>query len=196
MNMKRILTRVGLRIFPILLFFCIRSRALADMAWEPAPGTESLSPLRVLRIISICIIGVVWLLAKGRMLKCYDGSGWNILIPFYGRYLEYKYYWGAEYYLLNFSVCFLSLCLGWLLILDHGEIVVFAGAAAWVVITVLMRMKTLEAFGQKKFLCLLEFLGLGFVLDCICALACIRNEKEKKQKEKQALQQEKIDNWE
>ena len=197
MNMKRILTRVGLRIFPILLFFCIRSRAYADMAWEPAPGTESISPLRVIRIILICIIGVVWLLAKIRMLKSYDGSGLGILVPFYGRFQEYKYYWDEKYYHINFLVsAFFFVMMAFLPDLDIRVILMYAWLAVWVVITVLMRMKTMEAFGQKKLLGLLELLGLGFVLDCICALACIRNEKEKKQKEKQALQQEKIDNWE
>ncbi len=60
----------------------------------------------------------------------------------------------------------------------YANIIFYAGISCWIVITILMRIKTLEAFGQKKFLVLLELLGLGFVLDCLCALACIRNESE------------------
>ncbi len=191
-NTRKILKRLWLRILPILLIFITRSRVLADMAWDPPPDPDSAgdSSVWLIRVILICVIASVWLFAKARMLKHYHWSGWDILIPFYGRYLEYKYYWDWIYYWVSTAV--------WIYILivlvavwgKYKEILMIAGLLAWVVITVLMRMKTMEAFGQKKLLGLLELLGLGFVLDCICALACRRIEAEWELKRKLVQQQE------
>ena len=176
--MRKIRKRPVIRILPILLIF-IRSRALADMAWEPSPGPESADTnlTWLFWITLISVFGLIWLFAKARMLKSYDEyrSGWQIIIPFHGRYLEYKYYWDIKYYWINFGVMFLAFVLtiaAW-----H---VIYTPLAVWVVITIRMRMKTLEAFGQNKFLVLLEFLGLGIVLDCICALASRRIEEDSK----------------
>ena len=60
----------------------------------------------------------------------------------------------------------------------------YAGLSVWIVITVLMRMKTMEAFGLNKFLGLLELLGMCIVLDFFCVRASIRAEAESKQKTK------------
>ncbi len=98
---KRKLKRPALRFLPIFFLFATQSRALADLAWDPSPGfdREDISPRMLLLIILICIIGLVWLLAKAKMLKHYDrGSGWRIIVPFHGRYLEYKNYWDEKYY--------------------------------------------------------------------------------------------------
>lgn len=178
--MRRILKRPVLRILPILLFFVIRSAALADMAWYPPPDPDSagMSSRQTILIIIACIIGPLWLFAKGRMLKRYDGDGWRVVIPFCGRYLEYKYYWHEKYYWINMGV--------WIDILivlaavwgKCKEILMLAGLLIWAVITVLMRMKTMETFGYKKFLGLLELLGLGFLLDCLCAFAADRSKRE------------------
>lgn len=199
--MRRILKRLGFRILPVLYFFVIRSHALADMAWDPAPGQNSAEGFssRLILIMFLCIIGPVWLYAKAVMLKHFDGTGWRILIPLYGRYLEYRYYWDTGYFLINIIIIWAFIA---------SVIVGFFTAAAfpgffilvpevllicWVMITVRMRMKTMEAFGQNKLLGLLELLGLGFVLDCFCAITCLRMDEEKKLKEKQAQQQAKTD---
>lgn len=181
----RILKRTGLLILSILLFFIPRSRALADMAWEPAPGSEgaAISPRHLMLIFLICIIGSVWLWAKARMLNSCGGNGWDVLIPFCGRYQEYKYYWGGEYYFINFVVLFFTFVLAiFSLRYEIFRILMYAGLLVWGMITVLMRMKTMEAFGLNKFLGLLELLGLCIVLDLLCAYSSIRAETERNQK--------------
>ena len=163
MDMSRIMKRPVIRILPILLFFVIRLRAFADLAWEPAPGPESadVKLQRLIRIIFICVIALVWFYAKARMLKRYDGyrSGWRVIIPFYGRYLEYKYNWDTKYYWICFGVLFLGFVLA-----GKAVHVMYVPLLVWGGITVRMRMKTMEAFGHNEFLGLLELLGL-----CYCA---------------------------
>lgn len=178
MDMSRIMKRPVIRILPILLFFVIRSRAFADLAWEPAPGPETadVKLQRLIRIIFICVIALVWFYAKARMLKRYDRyrSGWRVVIPFHGRYLEYKYYWDTKYYWICFGVLFLGFVLA-----GKAVHVMYVPLLVWGGITVRMRMKTMEAFGHNKFLGLLELLGLCIVLDCICAFSGKRLEEER-----------------
>ena len=185
MNTRRILKRAELSILPILMLFVTHSRVMADMAWEPAPGSSgaAISPRRMMLIFLICIIGSIWLWAKAQMLKSCGGNGWDVLIPFCGRYQEYKYYWDGIYFFINCVVLFFTFVLAffsW----SHEifRILMYAGLLVWVVITVLMRMNTMEAFGLNKFLGLLELFGLGVVLDFLCARTSIRTEAEKKQK--------------
>ena len=121
------------------------------------------------------------------MKRC-SGFEKDVLIPFYGRYLEYKSYWAGKYYWINFFTCFFSVFTAFLVKNQLWEkIILYFGMFVWVVITAVMRIKTLEFFGQKKILVLLEFLGLGFVLDCICALAFRRSEAERIQDEMSAI---------
>ena len=190
-KMMRMLKRTGLRILPVLLFFVTRSRALADMAWEPAPGSggASISPRRLMLILLICIIGSIWLWAKAQMLKSCGGNGWDVLIPFCGRYQEYKCYWDGTYYFINFVVLFFTFVLAFFsLTIEILRILMYAGLLVWVVITVLMRMNTMEAFGLNKFLGLLDLHGLGIVLDFLCAYMSIRAEAERNQKAVPRLQ--------
>lgn len=185
-DLKRILRRTGVLSLSILLFFVIRSRVFADMAWEPEPDPAEVATRRLILILLACIIAPIWLFAKGRMLKRYDGSGWWIIVPIYGRYLEYKYYWDTKYFMINLCILGFSFIMifsifsGNTISISPGIIVIPLMLLICLVNTVLMRMKTMEAFGKNKFLGLLELLGLGLVLDWVCALSCIREEAEKK----------------
>ena len=208
MTLKNIKIRPGFRILTVLLLLACRSRVLADAVFDPtlipdpSEPAESIIP-RLILIFFAFIIFPVQLFARGRMLKRFDGSGWRIVIPFCGRYLEYRFYWKPKYFWIN-------LCL-WLYILAAGTaiyvledrkiltvlvLLMLAALAVWLINTVRMRMNTLETFGQKRILGLLELLGLGFVLDCLCAFTGKWIKEDKKLQEKRALQQEHIDNWE
>ena len=205
-NLKRSLDRAGLRILPLLLFFAAHSRVFADVAWDPdSPYTPVRRPItsyfttgQLVLICLLCIIVPFWLYAKAQMLKCFGKSGWEVLIPFLGRYLEYKYYWKAGYYWISFFAMAFSFVFATRFFnkVTVRSILIYAGLAVWAVNTVIMRLKTLETFGQKKRLVLLEFPGLGFVLDCICALSCRKKDAQGEPEDKQAPRQEETDNRE
>ena len=85
-----------MRLFlPFLIFFISYSGAYADAVVDPIEPSDTYDSFipKLLLFCLLCIIGLVHLLAKGLMLNKRAGRGWRILIPFYGRYLEYKTYW-------------------------------------------------------------------------------------------------------
>lgn len=167
-------------ILPFLIFFISYTRSYADVVVDPVEPSDTYDSFipKLLLFCLICIIGLVHLLAKGLMLNKRAGRGWRILIPFYGRYLEYKTYWKARYFWINFGLSlYLLLITVGVPLLDNDTVTTIIGlqmlivSAAYTVIIIGLRMNIMAVFGFSKWLGLLELLFLGFILDCICGFS-------------------------
>ena len=104
--------------------------------------------------------------ARAKLLDRSGGGGWKIIIPFYGRYLEYKRYWiGGLYwtYLILWVGVLFSYKMPYLL----GFFFVFAVAAFHLA----FRVQFYKSFGRDPILILVDIFGMGILADIILAFS-------------------------
>ncbi len=156
-------------------------------------------------MILVLMIGVIFILqiaARALMLEKCGESGGKILIPFYGRYIEYKTYWKPKYFWINFGISIYLIAA--VPVVNNSEnrtyigilAVLFLAAIGIYLINVFrLRMNILKKFGRSRKLAFLGLLGLGFILDFICGFPR-RERKEESKTEDVHILQDHIDNWE
>lgn len=199
--------------FVSLLFFAGFSRIYADSVYEPGrelDHAENIIPY-LIAFLLFDIIFLVQLFARGLMLKKRTGNGWWILVPFYGRYLEYKNYWRTKFFWFNRGICvYIIISTISISVIENETVNIFlallflAALAVIAVNRVRLKMHTLDLFGYNKYLGLLEIVGLGFIPDFLCGFSKRSIKKDinghgralKDENESRAVLQETIDSWE
>lgn len=155
-------------------------RVSADAVYEPDPYVlEVASDLLVWGILIFfgsLILWAIQLFARGRMLQRRAGRGWRILIPFYGRYLEYKNYWHEGYFWVNRAILLVLIAVGIFIYNSQrmfiNGMLVLISMALWIIIfinRIQLRLHTMPLFGFSQLWGLLELILAGFPADCMCA---------------------------
>lgn len=164
----------------ILLLLESRSTVFADVVADPpavSDPSDSVTPWIYL-ILFMSFVCIIQLIAKGMMLEKRIGRGWRIIIPFYGRYLEYKTYWKPMFYRINLGMAAFVLIAMFGIYFGENDTIIgifvigmLISLAVITVICVKLRLNTVEVFGYSRILGLLALFCLGFVLDCICGFS-------------------------
>ncbi len=203
--MRKMNRRLFITCFPVISIFSVFSCACANPIILNEPGmqldnAESILPW-LLFFLLVGVISLIQLVARVLMLQKRTGRGWRIIIPFYGRYLEYKNYWQTKHFWVNLglSAYMLIAAIG----INHTDndtvstflAIPFLIALAIVAVNrIRLRMNTLGLFDFNEYLGLLGIVGLGFITDFLCGFSK-RGRKEEKIGSTQ-VPQEHIDNWE
>lgn len=178
--MKRLLFMLsGMTISFHLSFHRVRADAIYDPSLVPdtADFFENILPWMFL-ILLLGFFGLIRLIAQGLMLNKTAGRGWRIFIPYYGRFLEYKYYWKTVFFWIETGLaCYMILAMTAISLIEHDTIIsilalffILAGISLEI-ISVRLRMKAAETFGHSSMIGLLELIGLGIIPDCICGFS-------------------------
>jgi hypothetical protein len=192
-------------IFSALAFLSDVSHTRADAVYDPSielDHADSFIPWLIFFLL-VGIISLIQLFSRGLMLQKRTNRGWRIIIPFYGRYLEYKNYWRTKYFWINigFSLYMLISAIG----INHLEnetvstflAIPFLIALAVVAVNrIRLRMNTLELFDFNQYLGLLGIIGLGFITDFLCGFSKTEKKEEKEKTDSNQEQQENISKWE
>ena len=162
------------------LLFAEVGRVSADAVYIPAPADvaeRGAAAMTVFACFSI-LLWIVQLFARARMLECTAGNGWRILIPLYGRWLEYKTYWKTLPFFVNRALFMVAAVVCAMIddaddTLELGVLlgVIFVCVLAVLVNRVLLKMHTMPHFGFSRMLGLPELIGLGALPDLFCAFS-------------------------
>lgn len=169
----------ALLLLSALLSFGV-GRVSADAVYIPAPEEVAETGGAAI-MIYLCFSILIWfvqLFARGRMLERTAGSGWRILIPLYGRWLEYKTYWKTLPFFVNRVLFVLTL----VIIAELEDVentlslgvmlgAIFVCSLVVLVNRVLLKMHTQPHFGFSRMLGLPELIGLGALPDFFCAFS-------------------------
>lgn len=174
--MKKIRTLLPLS----ALLFAGLGRVSADAVYVPAPedvAEAGSAALTVFACFSI-LLWIVQLFSRGRMLERTAGGGWRILIPLYGRWLEYKTYWKTLPFFVNRVLFVLTLVIIAALedvdnTLSLGLMLggIFVCGLVVLVNRVMLKMHAMPHFGFSRMLGLPELIGLGALPDLFCAFS-------------------------
>ena len=191
----------------MLVFLCFLSVPYvhADTIYGSTAVNPEVIKQEAISLAVTCLVPIIFILqmiARGLMLRKRGIDGWKIIIPFYGRYLEYQAYWKIKYFWINFGIStYLLLSLTFIY---YSENTLLNGIMAvlfmicvliYLIIVFCLRRHSLDTFGYSKHLAFLELLGLGFIPDFLCGFT-IRKQVQEQKNEDNSILQEHIDNWE
>ena len=172
-------TTRALLLLSALLSFGV-GRVSADAVYIP-PSEELAETGGAAIMIYLCFSILIWivqLFARARMLERTAGNGWRILIPLYGRWLEYKTYWKTLPFFVNRALFMVAAVVCAMIddaddTLELGVLlgVIFVCVLAVLVNRVLLKMHTMPHFGFSRMLGLPELIGLGALPDLFCAFS-------------------------
>ena len=174
--MKRVFSVFILSVVSILsTLSCVYADVVYEGSGYGGHGVNPAVTRQDVILVGILLLYFLQFFARGRMLDKRGAEGWKIIVPFYGRYLEYKTYWESKYFWVNFGISTFLLMVVTALYYSENNIyssiltiLFFIGTAIYVIIIILLRRNSLCIFGYSKNLAFLEIFGLGFILDFIC----------------------------